>query len=219
MKTLNQGQEISKFRKGVFDDGEFKTPFIFLFLILGGLIIGLILYILILLNLKYFFNDIPTNEIDNSLFYFCSLFSIMGSFSYYYNLPSKGKNPSVCFFPNYLLVRNEGGEVEVPFKMIKRFRLLENEKKVVVEYKDEYMICVKLGDKGEYHQYFVYENPRTPEDLVLPGPDSIKFPQDKVKGLDVWGQGEFSFWLIGNSKKINLSIVDELNQIIHQYSE
>ena len=30
MKTLNQGQEISKFRKGVFDDGPLKTPLILL---------------------------------------------------------------------------------------------------------------------------------------------------------------------------------------------
>jgi hypothetical protein len=218
MKTLNQGQEISKFRKGVFDDGEFKTPFIFLFLILGGLIIGLILYIVQIYSFSNF-NITPTENVKDFLFYFDCIISFLGLFLYYITRPSKGKNPSVCFFPNYLLVRNEGGEVEVPFKMVKRFRLLENEKKVVVEYKDEYMICVKLGDKGEYHQYFVYENPRTPEDLVLPGPDSIKFPQDKVKGLDVWGKGEFSFWLIGNSKKINLSIVDELNQIIHQHSE
>ena len=122
----------------------------------------------------------------------------------------------MCFFPKYLLVRNEVGEVEVPFKMIKRFRLLENERKIVVEYREEYMYNVDMKPNKEY---IIFENPRLSEDLIVPGPDSINFPQDRITGQEVWGQGEFSFWLIGNSKKINLSIVDELNQIIHQHSE
>jgi hypothetical protein len=208
MKTLNQGQEISKLRKGVFDDGEFKTPFIFLFLFLGGLIIGLILFIGKIYSFSYFKIN-PTENVTDFLFYFECIISILVLFLYYITRPSKGKNPSVCFFSSYLLVRNEGGEVEVPFKMIKRFRLLENEKKVVVEYKEEYMYCVNMGDTGNNVMYFVYENPIISEDLILPGPDSIHFPQDKKI---IYDKGEFSFRLKSNSRNINLSIVDELNE-------
>ena len=216
MKTLNQGQEISKFRKGVFDDGPLKTPLILLFLIVGGLVFGLILNIVQIYSFPNF-NITPTENVKDFLFYFDCIISFLGLFLYYVTRPSKGKNPSVCFFPKYLLVRNEVGEVEVPFKMIKRFRLLENGRKIVVSYKEEYMICVKMNDDN--HQYIVCENPRIPKDLILPGPDSINFPQDKIKGQGLYDDGEFSFWLIGNSRKINLSIVDELNQIIHQHSE
>ena len=203
MKTLNQGQEISKFRKGVFDDGPLKPPFIFVFLLLVGLVISLITYYL------FFLNSEPNNQLEESLLNILFLFCLTGPLFYYYNLPSKGKNPSVCFFPKYLLVRNEVGEVEVPFKMIKRFRLLENGRKIVVEYREEYMYNVDMKPNKEY---IIFENPRLSEDLIVPGPDSINFPQDRITGQEVWGQGEFSFWLIGNSKKINLSIVDELNE-------
>jgi hypothetical protein len=209
MENLNQGQEISKFRKDVFDDGEFMTPFIVLFLFLGGLVIGVILYSLTLFNLKYIFNIILTKNVNDILFYILCIMSIISTFFYYYNHPSKDKNPSVSFFTNYLLVRNERGEVEVPFKMIKRFRLFENERKVVVEYKEEYMICVNMNDDN--YQYIVCENPRLSGDLVLPGPDSIHFPQDKTT---IYDKGEFSFRLKSNSRKINLSIVDELNKRI-----
>jgi hypothetical protein len=64
------------------------------------------------------------------------------------------------------------------------------------------------------NEYIIFENPRISEKLIVPGPDSIKFPQDKLKGQVVWGQGEFSFRLKSNSRKINLSIVDELNKRI-----
>jgi hypothetical protein len=211
MENLNQGQEISKFRKDVFDDGQFITHLIVLFLFLGGLVIGVILNILTLFNLKYIFNIIPTKNVNDILFYILCITSIISTFFYYYTRPSKDKNPSVSFFTNYLLVRNERGEVEVPFKMIKRFRLLENEKKVVVEYKEEYMICVNMKDTGNNFMYIVCENPRLAEDLILPGPDSIHFPQDKKI---IYDKGEFSFRLKSNSRKINLSIVDELNKRI-----
>lgn len=207
MKNLNQGQEISKFRGGLFDDGPLRTPFIFLILFVGGLISGLILWICQIYYLENF-NITITENVADFLFYFNCFISILGLFLYYYTRPSRDKNPSVGFFTNYLLVRNEIGEVEVPFKMIKRFRLLENERKVVVEYKEEYMFCIKL-DNGNYI-YKICENPRLAKDLILPGPDSIHFPQDTLKEL--YYQGEFSFWLIGNSRKINLSIVDELNE-------
>jgi hypothetical protein len=209
MKNLNQGQEISKLRKGVFDDGPFRTPIILLILFVGGLTFGLILYISQIYSFPNF-KITPTENVKEFLFYFDCFISILGLFTYYYTRPSMDKNPSVSFFTNYLLVRNERGEVEVPFKMIKRFRLLENKRKVVVEYKEEYMICVKMNDDN--HQYIVCENPKISKDLILPGPDSINFPQDKVKGQGLYDDGEFSFWLIGNSRKINLSIVDELNE-------
>ena len=205
MENLNQGQEISKFRKDVI------TPLVVLFCFLGGYVIGVILYISTLFSLKYFLDIIPTNNVKDILYYFNCLISFLGLYLFYYTRPSNDINPSVSFFSNYLLVRNERGEVEVPFKMIKRFRLLENEKKVVVEYKEEYMICVNMKDTGNNFMYIVCENPRLPEDLILPGPDSIQFPQDKKI---IYDKGEFSFRLKSNSRKINLSIVDELNKRI-----
>jgi hypothetical protein len=189
MENLNQGQEISKFRKDVFDDGQFITPFRVLFLFSGGLVIGVILYSMTLFNLKYIFNIIPTNNVNDILFYILCIMSIISTFFYYYTHPSKDKNPSVTFFTNYLLIRNERGEVEVPFKMIKRFRLLENNKKVVLEYKEEYINSFNRKEDGNNFMY--------------------------INGYIWWDDNmEFSFRLNSNSRNINISIVDELNKRI-----
>jgi hypothetical protein len=88
-----------------------------------------------------------------------------------------------------LLIRNKRGEVEVPFKMIKRFRLLENNKKVVLEYKEEYINSVNRKEDGNNFMY--------------------------IDGYIWWDDNmEFSFRLNSNSRNINISIVDELNKRI-----
>ena len=128
MENLNQGQEISKFRRNFFEGGTFRILF---FWTLGASILGYILYYLEIYLLDKVFKFTPPNSWKD-LFVNLNIFiSGIGLFFFYKTHHSKFESPSVTFFTNYLLVRNEGGVVEVPLRMIKRFRLLENDKKVI----------------------------------------------------------------------------------------
>ena len=124
MENLKQGQEISEWRDGYGLFGFVK--------LVVCLTVGLILADLTRFYLKDLFNIIPNGYLHALI----NLIFIISSV-YYYNYSSNWKeNPSVSFFSNYLLVRYKTNEVEVPFKMIKRFRLLENKRKIVVSYKE-----------------------------------------------------------------------------------
>lgn len=186
MENLNQGQEISKFRRNFFEEGTFRT---ILFWGVGASILGLILYFLEIYLLDKVFKYTPPNNLTDLLIYLNIFISGIGLLFVYEPLFLKYNNPSVTFFTNYLLVRNERGEVEVPFKMIKRFRLLENNKKVVLEYKEEYINSVNRKEDGNNFMY--------------------------IDGYIWWDDNmEFSFRLNSNSRNINISIVDELNKRI-----
>ena len=186
MENLNQGQEISKFRRNFFEEGTYRT---ILFWGLGALILGFILYFLEIYLLDKVFKYTPPNNLTELLIYLNIFISGIGLLFVYEPHFSKYNNPSVTFFTNYLLVRNERGEVEVPFRMIKRFRLLENNKKVVLEYKEEYINSVNRKEDGNNFMY--------------------------IDGYIWWDDNmEFSFRLNSNSRNINISIVDELNKRI-----
>jgi hypothetical protein len=186
MENLNQGQEISKFRRNFFEEGTFRTT---LFWGVGASILGFILYFLEIYLLDKVFKYTLPNNLTDLLIYLNIFISGIGLLFVYEPHFSKYNNPSVTFFTNYLLVRNERGEVEVPFKMIKRFRLLENNKKVVLEYKEEYINSVNRKEDGNNFMY--------------------------IDGYIWWDDNmEFSFRLNSNSRNINISIVDELNKRI-----
>jgi hypothetical protein len=186
MENLNQGQEISKFRRNFFEEGTFRTT---LFWGVGASILGFILYFLEIYLLDKVFKYTLPNNLTDLLIYLNIFISGIGLLFVYEPHFSKYNNPSVTFFTNYLLVRNELGEVEVPFTRIKRFRLLENDKKVVLEFKGDYIIPVNRMEEGNNY---------------------------KIIGGYMWWDynWEFSFRLKSNSRNINISIVDELNKRI-----
>ncbi len=197
MKELKEGELISEFKPG----NTFIVEVIFPFFII----------VFSLVTVESLGKDYPYLIENSKSFFFGSLLSLflISLYRRFYLNPNV-KNPSVIYFKDYLLVKSdeEKGEIEVPFKMIKRFRLSDMNSTVLVEYEQNYIFRTELGGK----EWYIVSNPKFSNNLTIPGPDSIDYPQDKKDKK--YPLGEFSFRLKRFSKQKKISIVDELNKQI-----
>lgn len=195
MKQLKEGELISEFKPGI--------------TILERIISSIFIFGISLSTTDFWVSKYDYFS-DKSISFFFGSITFIFLFELYkrFYLNPNDKNPSVIFFKDYLLVKldEDKGEVEVPFKMIKRFRLSEKSLKVLVEYKQDFIYRTELDGK----EWVIVSNPKFSEDLTKPVPDSINYPQDKKDKK--FPLGEFSFRLHRFSKQKKISIVDELNK-------
>lgn len=206
MKKLYKGQEISKYKVGgkITFFGRNILPFV---LVLLSVIVSIIIFNYID---KTYLNNLSKAIVNViGLVLIVILSTIVSLSSIYFYFESKRKNPSVTYFEDHLSIisdHNEG-EIDVPFKMIKKIRFIEDSL-VTVEYKEEYVIKVLIENEDYWH--YVVEEPITDRNsLKIPEPGSKNFPQDKKN--EIFPLGKFSFRLKTNSKETNLKIIDELN--------